>query len=129
VELAQEATLISLHPHMHYRGKDWEYRAVYPTGETEILLRIPHWNFGWQFNYFLEKPRLLPPGTRIECTAHYDNSANNPNNPDPKKDVIYGEQSWDEMMSGWMEVAFDRTKDPKTLFVVKKRQPIPDTPE
>lgn len=129
VELAQEATLISLHPHMHYRGKDWEYRAIYPTGETQVLLRIPRWDFGWQFNYFLEKPIVLPRGTRIECTAHYDNSTNNPNNPDPTKDVIYGEQSWDEMMSGWMEVAFDRAKDPKTLFVVKKREPIPDTPE
>jgi hypothetical protein len=119
IELATDVKLISLHAHMHYRGKDYEYRAVYPNGETEILLRIPRWDFNWQLTYFLDRPRLLPRGTRIECTAHYDNSPGNRKNPNPNVDVTYGEQSWDEMMSGWIEIAFEPARDPKTLFVVK----------
>src|SRR5262249_55802390 len=119
VELASDVKLVSLHPHMHYRGKDYEYRAVYPTGEIEILLRVPQYDFNWQLTYFMSRPKLLPRGTRVECTAHFDNSPNNPKNPNPSVTVTYGEQSWDEMMSGWMEVAFEPEKDPKTLFVVK----------
>ncbi len=119
VEFASDVTLVSLQPHMHYRGRDYEYKAVYPTGETEILLKVPHYDFNWQITYFLEKPKLLTRGTRIECTAHYDNSANNAHNPDPNATVRYGEQSWDEMMSGWMEIAFDPAKNAKSLFVVK----------
>ena len=119
VEFGSDVTLISLQPHMHYRGRDYEYKAVYPSGETEVLLRVPNYDFNWQLTYFLEKPKLMPRGTRIECTAHYDNSANNPANPDPKTTVTYGEQSWDEMMSGWIEIAFDPAKNAKSLFVVK----------
>ncbi|HEX6897152.1 MAG TPA: thiol-disulfide isomerase [Bryobacteraceae bacterium] len=119
IELGSDVTLVSLQPHMHYRGRDYEYKAIYPSGETEVLLRVPNYDFNWQLTYFLEKPKLLPRGTRIECTAHYDNSANNPANPDPKATVTYGEQSWDEMMSGWMEVGFDPAKSAKDLFVVR----------
>src|SRR5262245_38856278 len=106
VKFASDVTLVSLHPHMHYRGKDYEYRAVYPSGESEILMRVPRWDFNWQLTYFLKEPKPLPKGTRIECTAHYDNSPNNPFNPNPAVNVTYGEQTWDEMMSGWVEVAF-----------------------
>jgi len=120
VEFATDVKLVSLQPHMHYRGRDYEYKAIYPTGETEILLKVPHWDFNWQLTYALAEPKLLPRGTRIECTAHYDNSANNPFNPDPKKRVTYGEQSWDEMMSGWMEVAFDPARDIHSVFAIKK---------
>jgi len=95
-------------PHMHLRGKDFEYRAVYPTGETEALLRVPKYNFNWQLSYYLVGSKVLPKGTRIECTAHFDNSANNPENPDPKAEVKWGDQSWEEMMIGWFDVAFDR---------------------
>jgi hypothetical protein len=117
VELAEPVKLISLHPHMHYRGKDYEYRAIYPDGRTEVLLRIPQWDFDWQLTYFLDRPKLLPRGTRIEAIAHYDNTAANRRNPNPNVVVTYGEQSWDEMMSGWMEVAFDPKTDPDALFV------------
>jgi hypothetical protein len=117
VELAEQVKLVSLHPHMHYRGKDYEYRAIYPDGRTEVLLRIPQWDFDWQLTYFLDRPKLLPRGTRIEATAHYDNSRANRQNPNPNVVVTYGEQSWDEMMSGWMEVAFDPKVDPDALFV------------
>jgi hypothetical protein len=66
---------------MHYRGKDFEYRAVYPTGETQTLLRVPTYDFNWQLFYYLADPVVLPKGTRIDCTAYFDNSPNNRYNP------------------------------------------------
>ncbi len=102
--VTKDATLISFAPHMHLRGKDFEYRAVYPTGETQILLRVPAYSFSWQLTYLPEKPIVLPKGTKIECTAHFDNSANNKYNPDPAKVVRWGDQSWDEMMIGFFSV-------------------------
>jgi hypothetical protein len=116
VKFATDVKLVSFHPHMHYRGKDFEYRAVYPTGETEILMRVPRWDFNWQMTYFLKEPKLLPRGTVVECVAHFDNSPNNPYNPNPNVKVTYGEQTWDEMMSGWIEVTFDPEKETKSLF-------------
>jgi len=103
--LQADATLVALLPHMHLRGKDFEYRAVYPTGETQILLSVPRYSFSWQLGYEPQKAIVLPKGTKIECTAHFDNSANNPNNPDPGKVVRWGDQSWDEMMIGFFNVA------------------------
>ena len=100
-----EAKLVSLFPHMHLRGKDFEYRAVYPTGETSVLLKVPNYNFNWQLAYKPEQELLMPAGTRIECTAHFDNSPNNPANPDPAASVRFGEQSWEEMMIGFMDIA------------------------
>jgi hypothetical protein len=105
VTLQEQATLVSLLPHMHLRGKDFEYRLVYPTGEKEVLLRVPKYDFSWQLWYTFDKPKVLPAGTTIECTAHYDNSANNAANPDPTKEVHFGEQSWEEMMIGFFDVA------------------------
>ena len=99
------ATLISLLPHMHYRGKSFEFRAVFPDGRTETLLRVPNYSYNWQLSYYLAKPLTIPAGTTIECTAHFDNSAANPANPDPTKAVRFGPQNWDEMMIGYFEVA------------------------
>jgi len=99
--------LVALLPHMHLRGKDFQYRAIYPSGESETLLRVPRYDFRWQLNYYLEKEKLLPKGTIIECVAHYDNSPNNPDNPDPRAEVHYGEQTWEEMLDGFLEVAMD----------------------
>jgi hypothetical protein len=107
VTLHSEATLISLLPHMHLRGKAFEFRVVFPDGRTETLLRVPNYSYHWQLSYYLAKPMVLPAGTRIECTAHYDNSAANPLNPDPTKTLKFGPQSWDEMMIGYFEVATD----------------------
>jgi len=104
-------TLVGLRPHMHLRGKSFEFRAVYPDGETETLLRVPKFDFNWQPYYYLETPKVLPRGTRIECTAYFDNSANNPFNPDPTTRVFWGPQSWDEMMIGWMDIAVERTPE------------------
>ena len=66
---------------MHVRGKDFEYTAVFPDGKKEILLSVPQYDFNWQSAYRLKTPKRLPAGTRIECTAHYDNSKGNPANP------------------------------------------------
>jgi len=107
VTLHEEATLVSLLPHMHLRGKSFEFRVVYPTGESETLLRVPNYDFDWQLSYYLASPKRLPAGTRIECTARFDNSPNNPRNPDAAKAVRFGDQNWNEMMIGYFEVAVD----------------------
>jgi peroxiredoxin len=102
----QDARLLSLFPHMHLRGKDFEYRIVFPDGKSETLLRVPRYDFNWQNNFRLAKPLDLPAGTRIECTAHFDNSADNPNNPDPSQPVRWGEQTWEEMMIGFVDYVY-----------------------
>ena len=89
---------------MHLRGKAFRYEAVYPDDRREILLNVPAYDFNWQLSYQLAEPRLLPKGTRVVCTAHYDNSAENRANPDPDVEVHWGEQSWDEMMIGFFDV-------------------------
>jgi len=99
--------LAFLQPHMHLRGKDMTVRLVYPSGKTETLLSVPHYDFNWQIVYYLAKPLHLPMGTKVEITAHWDNSANNPFNPDPTKAVKWGNQSWDEMLSLPMGVIID----------------------
>ncbi len=119
--VGDNAELVWLMPHMHLRGKDFEYRALYPTGETEVLLRVPKYDFNWQLAYETAKPVVLPKGTRIECTAHFDNSPNNPANPDPTKVVKWGDQSWEEMMIGWFGVAIDAKADPAKLTVSEKK--------
>jgi hypothetical protein len=105
ITLQADSTLEMMLPHMHLRGKDFDFRVTYPDGKTETILSVPHYSFSWQLSYYLAKPLFLPKGSTIECTAHYDNSPNNPANPDPTKEVHYGEQSWDEMMFGFFDVA------------------------
>jgi hypothetical protein len=120
ITLQQPARLVDLMPHMHYRGKDFEYRAVYPTGETQVLLSVPKYDFNWQLFYYLAEPLVLPKGTRIDCTAHFDNSPNNRYNPDPRAEVRWGDQTWEEMMIGWFDVAVDANSDPVDVFREKK---------
>jgi hypothetical protein len=103
------ARLAAIRPHMHLRGKSFEVQAVLPDGTRRLLLRVPRYDFHWQPYYYLETPLPLPPGTRIECVAHYDNSANNPRNPDPAQAVTWGDQSWDEMMIGWLDLLVPNT--------------------
>jgi peroxiredoxin len=99
--------LLGFMPHMHLRGKDFLYEAIDPDGKKEILLSVPRYSFNWQLSYRLAKPHPMPKGSRVHCVAHFDNSVNNPNNPDPKKEVTWGDQTWEEMMIGWMEIAVD----------------------
>ena len=105
MQFRNETRIISFFPHMHLRGKDFEYKAFYPTGESSVLLKVPNYNFNWQLAYKPAEPVVLPPGTRIECTAHFDNSPNNPANPDPSATVKFGEQSWEEMSIGFLDIA------------------------
>jgi hypothetical protein len=128
ITLQDDSTLQMMLPHMHLRGKDFEFRVVYPDGRKETLLSVPHYSFAWQLSYYLAEPLKLPAGTTIECTAHYDNSPNNPANPDPTKDVHFGEQSWDEMMFGFFDVAVPLNKNPMDLMRPKKQQPTGAAP-
>jgi hypothetical protein len=94
-------------PHMHVRGKDFEYKLVFPDGKEKILLRVPKYDFNWQLSYFVKEPIAVPKGSRIECLAHHDNSANNKFNPDPTVTVRWGDQTWEEMMIGWIDYTVD----------------------
>ena len=116
ITLREDARLVDLMPHMHLRGKDFQYRLVYPTGEWEIILNVPRFDFNWQLFYYLETPKLLPKGTRIECTAHFDNSSNHPGNPDPAAEVRWGDQSWEEMMIGWFDLAVEAGANPRDVL-------------
>jgi mono/diheme cytochrome c family protein len=103
----EDTTLIDLTPHMHMRGKDMTYTAYYPDGRSEVLLSVPRWDFNWQLTYRLVEPKLLPKGTKLEVVAHYDNSKGNLFNPDPAKDVRWGDQTWEEMMIGFYTTLHD----------------------
>ena len=97
IEFTQDAHITALFPHTHLRGKSWEYRLIYPDGRSQAILSVPKYDFNWQTYYLYAQPIAVPKGARLEATAHYDNSANNPSNPNPKIDVRWGEQTWDEM--------------------------------
>lgn len=90
-------------PHLHTRGKAFSYQVRYPDGRSEMLLDVPRYDFNWQLQYSYAQPKHLPAGSTVTLTAVYDNSAANPANPDPTKDVRWGEQTWDEMMIGYIE--------------------------
>jgi peroxiredoxin len=96
-------TLLGMMPHMHLRGKAFQYTATYPDGRSEVLLSVPQFDFNWQTSYRLDKPLTLPAGTRVDCVARFDNSAGNPANPDPKNTVRWGDQTWEEMMIGYLD--------------------------
>jgi hypothetical protein len=114
--------VLSFFPHMHVRGKSFEYRIVYPDGRTETLLRVPKYDFFWQLNYKLKESLMLPPGAKIECSAWYDNSPNNPANPDPTSVVRWGEQSWEEMMIGFFDIVIPADMSLRELFTPRKSE-------
>ena len=91
-------------PHMHLRGKDFTYTFTKPGGSPETVLSVPAYDFAWQTYYVLEQPIELPKGSVIDCLAHFDNSDSNPYNPDPKKMVRWGEQTFEEMMIGYLDM-------------------------
>jgi hypothetical protein len=128
--LPNDTTLLSFFPHMHLRGKRFEYNLVKRTGEqsrgallsgasgagVETLLRV-NYHFHWQMSYRLAEPRLLKAGTELQAVAWYDNSANNPHNPDPNVAVRWGEQTYDEMMIGFFDVAVAANLDKHGYFL------------
>jgi len=91
-----------------------------PQGAVETLLKVSNYDFNWQTNYRLAEPRLLRAGTRLEWVGYFDNSANNPRNPDPAAEVRFGEQSWEEMMIGFFDVVVDASIS-KTQFFERGR--------
>ena len=101
----QDTLVYSLLPHMHLRGKSFRIEATYPDGRAETLLDVPRYEFEWQNVYVLAEPKLVPEGSVLRCLARYDNSSDNPSNPDPKATVTWGEQTREEMLVGYVEVA------------------------
>jgi len=98
-----EAQILALLPHMHFRGKAFRYDLVAPGGERRTLLDVPRYDFNWQLAYRLVEPLGVAAGSRIEVEARFDNSAQNPANPDPTRTVRWGPQSEDEMLIGYLE--------------------------
>jgi mono/diheme cytochrome c family protein len=113
--LPNEALLLSFFPHMHLRGKSFEYNIIRPDRSIEPLLRV-HYHFHWQMSYRLASPRPLKAGTLLQAVARFDNSQANPHNPDPDAEVRWGEQTSDEMMVGFFDVAVAPTFDKQRFF-------------
>ena len=107
VTFAEDARIWGLIPHMHLRGKSFEYRLITPDGKTRTILSVPKYDFNWQMVYSLAEPLVIPKGSRLECTAYFDNSKGNKYNPDYSKDVKWGDQTWEEMMIGFMTYSVD----------------------
>jgi len=99
----RDKLLLSITPHMHYRGHDVTYELIRPGGRREILLSVPGYNFNWQLVYRMQDPVRVEKGSRLIVTAHYDNSPNNPANPDPSQAIRWGDKSEEEMMTSWIE--------------------------
>ncbi|HEY7351484.1 MAG TPA: thiol-disulfide isomerase [Terriglobales bacterium] len=114
--LPNDCTLLSFFPHMHLRGKRFEYNIVHPDGSRETLLRV-NYDFYWQLSYRLAEPRFLKAGTKLEAVAWYDNSRKNLHNPDPESPVKWGEQTYNEMMVGFFDVAVPAGMDKEQFFV------------
>ncbi len=114
----QAVTIFQLHPHAHFRAKDFTYVAVYPDGREQTLLTVPKYDFRWQLAYDLATPLKLPAGSKMVITAHYDNSANNRSNPGPEKEVFFRPQnlSTDEMFSPFVQYSVD-TENPAAALV------------
>jgi hypothetical protein len=111
-----DATLLSFFPHMHLRGKRFEYQLVQPDHSTEVLLRV-NYDFFWQLSYRLAEPRPVKAGTELRAVAWYDNSSHNLRNPDPNSAVTWGDQTYNEMMVGFFDVAVPAAVDKAQFFV------------
>jgi hypothetical protein len=103
----KSAVLHSLTPHMHLRGRWMKFELLTPDGERKVLCSVPRYDFNWQQTYSLLQPLRIPAGSWVLLTGGFDNSVQNPANPDPNKEIHWGEQSWDEMFLGWYNVAWD----------------------
>ena len=121
MELPKDAILYGLTPHAHHRGASASVSLRYPDGHEEMLLALPRYDFNWQLSYILAEPRKIPAGSRIDATAWYDNSANNKFNPDPTKDVRWGDQSWEEMMIGWFNYTVPAGASPRSALTASSR--------
>ena len=110
--MTDDAKVWTLHPHMHLRGKDMTYTVIYPDGRSEVVLKVPRYYPDWQTDYYLKEPLVLPKGSKIHVTAHFDNSPGNKYNPNANDTIRWGEQSWEEMMIGWLTYTADHVAPP-----------------
>jgi peroxiredoxin len=117
--LKADGRIASFTPHMHQRGADFRYQATLPDGSSRTLLFVPKYNFNWQFVYVPKDMIALPKGTVLRGTAHFDNSSNNPSNPDPSATVWWGPQTTDEMMFGFVEMIYDEEASSPALQALR----------
>jgi hypothetical protein len=103
IPIPTEVKLLGFMPHMHVRGAAFRFEAILPDGTVRTMLDVPHYDFNWQITYRYEEPVTLPQGAKLRATGWFDNSANNPANPDPTKTVPWGQQTFEEMMLGYVE--------------------------
>jgi hypothetical protein len=103
----EDVTLWTMLPHAHLRAKSWEHSVMYPDGRSEIILSVPKYDHNWQTHYVFKSPLKIPKGTRIQALAHFDNSPQNPWNPDPDAEVLFGDQTWEEMMDTVLVYSLD----------------------
>ena len=127
VTATTDMKLVYAQPHMHLRGKDYELRALFPTGESQTLFKSK-WDFNWQLGYVFTQPVDLPKGTRLIGISHFDNSSANRFNPDPTKEIRWGLQNWDEMSNCFIGLVFDAKVDPKKIFVRSGPSLLPTGP-
>jgi hypothetical protein len=123
ITLKDDSTIYTFMPHMHVRGKDFRVDINYPDGRQAIALSVPRWDFNWQHTYYAKEAIKLPKGTRIDCTAHFDNSVENKANPDPTKDVRWGDQTWEEIMIGFVPRATRKTPRPTVPAPGRDKKP------
>jgi len=124
MNVKDDITVYSLSPHMHFRGKDMKFTVTHPDGREQVILNVPNYHYQWQLNYEFETPVKVPGGSVITVLAHFDNSRNNPRNPAPDEEVIWGQQSWNEMFIPWMEYSVDKLARSKAA-----QKDLPATPE
>jgi hypothetical protein len=115
VTLQDDAVIQSIFPHAHVRGKAYEISAKFPDGRSETILRVPKYDFNWQHTYYFAEPLRLSKGTELTVAGWYDNSPNNPFNPDPTKEVRWGDQTWEEMLIAFFDFAMPVNYDPQRL--------------
>lgn len=117
--IPNDALLLSFFPHLHLRGKEFEYNIVHPESggryTIEPLLNV-NYNFYWQLSYRLAEPRFLKAGTELQAVAIFDNSRRNPHNPDPDAEVTWGDQTYNEMMVGFFDIAVAPDVDKEQFF-------------
>jgi len=123
VKIEHDTLISNMTPHMHTRGKSFRYEVTYPNGKKEILLDVPAYDFNWQTTYELKEPKLVPKGSELVCTAHWDNSVNNLSNPDPTKTVTWGSQTFEEMMIGFYFEVFPKDQVPERTSAGRRLDP------
>ena len=110
LSVVEDVTIYGLIPHTHLRGKSWQHTITWPDGRTETILAVPKYDFDWQTEYVFATPLRVPKGSVLRAVAHYDNSKNNKSNPDPTKDVYWGDQTWEEMQYTGITYSIDKER-------------------